>query len=98
MVQTASGSLVVFGGSVGGSYKNDVWASTNLGVNWTQIKGNNTSGWSARMIAAAFLVSGTFYICGGLFSTTHYYDTWSSPDAINWTNITNSVGILGGGT
>ena len=40
------GSIVLMGGYDNGSYKNDVWRSTDNGATWTQV--NASAGWSAR--------------------------------------------------
>lgn len=83
-------SLYAIGGDayVSGSYvsKNDVWKSTNGGVNWTQV--SVSAPFTARKDFSAFSMRDCMYVIGGRSGSTHYQDVWRScDDGVNWTQI-----------
>ncbi len=76
----------------GYNYKNDVWSSVD-GVTWTQVTAN--APWSARGDHSVVVYQNKLWVMGGYntnnqptITATYYNDVWSSPDGINWTNVT----------
>ena len=97
-----NGRIYVLGGYGHGSYKNDVWSSTD-GKNWTLVKANNNVGWSKRDGHQAVSHNGRLYVLGGFYRPfdglrTYYNDVWSSADGKSWTIVkaNNNVGSSGG--
>ena len=73
----------VLGGS-DGSYKNDVWSSSD-GINWTQATAN--APWSVRYGQTSVVFNNKMWILGG-WGSSYKNDVWSSSDGINWTQAT----------
>jgi hypothetical protein len=85
-------SLILFAGIGGGTYKQDVYRSTDGGNVW--ILRNAAPGWTARTQAGAVALSnGHIILMGGLDAGGYRNDTWRSTDNGNvWTNITGTPG------
>jgi hypothetical protein len=70
----------------------DCWSSTD-GETWTQLA---TSAWPVRTIYGACVYDNKLWIMGGqttdLLHTTSFYDVYSSPDGVTWTQQSNSSG------
>ncbi len=87
------GSIIVMGGSNGGSNrKNDTWRSTDSGATWTLM--NASSGWTARMAhASVAMPDGSIVLMGGNTSSSLTNDTWRSIDkGATWTMVNSSPG------
>jgi len=87
------GKVWVLGGLGTSGAMNDIWSSnSNDGVNWTE---TSTSGplWTPRAMASGLVYDGKMWIMGGFDSSfDSLNDVWSSPDGINWTEVTNEAG------
>jgi PKD repeat protein len=85
------GSIVLMGGYDDGENGgwNDVWRSTNNGVNWTQMTAN--AGWSDRHRHTCIVMpDSSIVLMGGVNSYVGYYnDVWRSTDnGGTWTQLT----------
>lgn len=73
------------------SLKNDVWSSVD-GRHWQQATAN--AGWAPRAYHHAVVHDGKIWIFGGGNYVPEYQafnDVWSSPDGVNWTQVTPSA-------
>jgi len=77
----------VMGGA--GSYKNDVWYSTN-GVTWIQATAN--AGWSARSEYTSVVFDNKMWVMGGYDGSSLRNDVWYSSDGVTWTRATANAG------
>ncbi|MEM5853852.1 MAG: DUF2341 domain-containing protein, partial [Candidatus Aenigmatarchaeota archaeon] len=75
-------------GGYDGSYKNDVWYSSD-GINWTQATSN--AGWSARYSHSSVVFNNKIWVIGG-YDGSYKNDVWYSSDGINWTQATSNAG------
>ncbi len=85
------GSIIVMGGSNGGSNrKNDTWRSTDNGATWTLM--NASSGWAARMAHSSVAMSdGSIVLMGGDKGGGLKNDVWRSTDkGATWTQVNSS--------
>ena len=88
------GSIVLMGGN-DGSFKNDVWRSTNNGTTWIQM--NASAGWSPRgYFSSVAMPDGSIVLMGGTntFDTSGFKnDVWRSTDnGATWTEMNASAG------
>ena len=70
---------------------NDVWYSTD-GKHWTQATGR--APWPARAYHAAVAFDDKLWVFGGgnyLPEYQGFNDVWSSPDGVNWTQVTDQA-------
>ena len=70
----------------------DVWVSADSGSTWEQIlQTDDTTHWAARAYFQAVTKNGQIYVFGGqdfqLPASTFFNDVWSSPDGVNWTQL-----------
>ena len=67
----------------GGSYKNDVWYSTD-GANWN--RATDSAGWSARCEHTSAVLDGRIWVMGGQIPAGPSYknDVWCSTDGADW--------------
>ena len=87
------GSIVLMGGYSSGSYKNDVWRSTDKGATWIQM--TPSAGWSARYEhSSVVLPDGSIVLMGGGYSSGNFKnDVWRSTDrGATWIQMTPSAG------
>ena len=77
----------VIGGSVGATYHNDVWHSTD-GATWTQATAN--AAWSARSGHSSVVYDNKMWVMGGYDGGSNN-DVWYSSDGVNWTEATDPV-------
>ena len=100
-----AGALVVLNGKLwmmGGAdkyyfgedsgYRNDVWNSED-GKTWKQVTA--AAPWAPRGYHQGLAFDGKLWIMGGgkyLPEYKHYNDVWSSPDGVNWTQVTAKAG------
>ena len=77
------GKIWVLGGNSGGSYKSDIWRSSD-GTNWTQVTTSGTH-WSGRRGHRAVVFDGKMWVLGGN-DTRNKNDVWWSSDGMSWTN------------
>ena len=86
-VALSDGSIVLMGGFLfDGSqhFYNDVWRSTDLGINWTQQTAS--ASWSPRDAHASVTLSGDVIVLFGGGAGDHNNETWISVNAgANWT-------------
>ncbi len=87
------GSIVLMGG-YDGSYKNDVWRSTDNGATWTLL--NASAGWSGRQFHSSVLMpDGSVVLMGG-YDGSYKNDVWRSTDnGATWTLLNASAGWSG---
>jgi len=64
-----------------GSYRNDVWSSTN-GVTWDSTARVGTR-WSGRFGHTSVVFDGKIWVIGG-YAGSYRNDVWSSLDGVNW--------------
>ncbi|MDD5188451.1 MAG: PKD domain-containing protein, partial [Methanoregula sp.] len=87
-------SIVLMGGdSIGETYTNDTWRSTDKGTTWTQV--NAGAGWTARYGQSSIVMpDGSIVLMGGDSSGEIYTnDTWRSTDnGATWTQVNASSG------
>jgi len=80
--------LWVIGGD-SGSYRNDVWTSTD-GVTWTLATAN--APWSARKRHTSVVFDNRLWVIGGRNSSNSLgNDVWSSVDGVTWTLATSNA-------
>jgi len=91
------GSIMLMGGYGGGSYKNDVWRSTDNGATWTVV--NASAGWTVRYSHTSVVMpDGSIVLMGGKIGSTPYFvnDVWRSTDnGATWTQVNASAGWAG---
>jgi len=79
-------------GGYDGSYKNDVWYSSD-GETWTQA--TSSAPWSARSYNTSVVYNNKIWVIGGFrFYDVNFIlfkDVWYSSDGINWTQATSSA-------
>ena len=84
--------MYVIGGYVSASYNrlNDVWKSTDGGVNWTEVTTSTSTRFSARNIHSSVVLGQDIYVIGGFLGTSgRSNDVWKSTDGgANWTRVT----------
>ncbi len=80
------GKLWVIGGDEG-SYKNDVWYSSD-GISWTEATAS--ANFSARISHQALSHDGKLWVIGG-YDGSRKNDIWYSSDGITWTEATASA-------
>jgi len=91
-VAMPDGSIVLMGGAVsGGTFKNDVWRSTNNGTTWTQV--NASAGWSTGYShSSVAMLDGSIVLMGG-YGGGYKNGTWRSTDkGASWTQVNISSG------
>ena len=93
-VAMPDGSIVLMGGfDDHGSYKNDVWRSTDNGATWTRV--NASPGWTARQEQSSVAMpDGSIVLMGGLDDSRNpKNDVWRSTDnGITWIQVNTSAG------
>ena len=96
-VMMPDGSIVVMGGYDGGWARNDVSRSTDNGVTWTQMKPDDTTGWTARSgHSSVVMPDGSIVLMGGYGGGPVKNDTWrSTNNGTSWTQINASSGWAG---
>ena len=78
---------------------NDVWSSID-GVNWTEL--TSEAPWHGRAGLSAIVYNDQIFVMGGSFNDDSsiidgqaervlFNDVWSSPDGINWTELTEEA-------
>ena len=82
------GKLWIFGGiNSAGVPQNDIWSSVD-GLAWVN---NGTAAWFPRGGASVIVFNNTLYLMGGTTGVGSgnivFGDVWSTPDGINWTQI-----------
>lgn len=100
---TFNNKIWIMGGSDNGTYKNDVWSSSD-GVTWTQVKEYNNQGWSPRYGHTVTVFDGKMWVIGGnellscgtneegeVCSDQSVNDTWYSTDGLNWTRAIDNA-------
>jgi hypothetical protein len=75
-------------GGYDGSYRNDVWYSTN-GINW--ICATNSAQWSPRCGHTSVVFDNKMWVIGG-YDDNNRNDVWYSTDGVTWTCATQSAG------
>jgi PKD repeat protein len=85
------GNIVLMGGRTG-SYRNDVWRSSNMGATWTLMTAS--AGWSARYgHSSVVLQDGSIVLMGGYDSGGRKNDVWRSTDqGATWVQMTANAG------
>jgi hypothetical protein len=86
-------SILLMGGyTTSGSYKNDVWKSTDDGITWTLVNAN--AGWSPRIGHSSVLTKdGSIILMGGNTNRTVKNDVWkSTDDGATWSLVNASAG------
>ena len=85
-------SIVLMGGTAGGSQVNDTWRSTDKGVTWNEI--NTSSGWSTRSeFSGVAMPDGSIVLMGGWDIDGSKNDTWQSTDkGVTWNEMNTSSG------
>jgi hypothetical protein len=78
----------VIGGNASGTYKKDVWYSTD-GVTWTQATAN--AAFDGRMWHKSVVYNNKMWVIGGNASGIHKNDVWYSTDGVTWTQATGSA-------
>lgn len=88
-----NGKLWLAGGHEGsGSYKNDVWNSTD-GITWTLVTAS--AAWAARTRIGMCGFNGQLYIGAGLNSSFTYDDVWSSSSGTStWVEEDGTVTLV----
>ena len=77
---------------LGGSFRNDVWSSSN-GISWTEATDGSLR-WSARRDHTSIVFKNKIWVLGGC---CFYNDVWSSSNGTSWTQAKpndNDVGWL----
>ena len=83
-------------GGFGGSYRNDVWSSSN-GNDWTEAT-DGSERWSARYSHSFVAFDNKMWVLGGIDGrerADRKNDVWSSVDGTNWTRATSDAGWSG---
>jgi PKD repeat protein len=92
------GSIVLMGGREldSGSYRNDVWRSTDNGTTWMQV--NASAGWTARYSHSSVVMpDGRIVLMGGYDSVGSKNDVWQSMDnGATWMQVNASAGWTAG--
>jgi dihydrofolate reductase len=74
---------------ISGSFKNDVWNSTD-GVTWTTA--TDSAAFSDRTHHTAVVFKDKMWVIGGYTGSSRYAnDVWNSTDGVTWTPVTNSA-------
>ena len=74
-------------GGYDGSYRRDVWRSTDQGVTWTQMTA--AASWSARSGHTSVALPDASIVLMGGFDTSYRRDVWRSTDqGATWTRMT----------
>ena len=76
-----NGAIYLIGGSSGGLVNNDVWKSTDGGIEWSEISDGS---WEARRDHQVVVYDGDMYLIGGVGAGVEYNDIWVSSDGANW--------------
>jgi hypothetical protein len=94
-VVISDGSIVLMGGSNGGSNFNDVWHSTDKGITWTQM--TSSAEWTARdYLTSVALPDDSIVLMGGDDGSNRLNDVWRSIDqGATWTQVTASADWTG---
>jgi dihydrofolate reductase len=76
---------VIGGRSSADGIKNDVWSSED-GSKWTEVKANDSSGFSMRQQHQAVVFDNKIWVIGGNNTENHDYtnDVWNSADGKTW--------------
>jgi hypothetical protein len=91
------GSIVLMGG-YDGSFRNDVWRSTDNGTTWTQM--NASAGWTGRRYQSSVAMpDGSIVLMGGGLNAPQFWnDVWRSTDnGTTWTQMNASAGWIARG-
>ena len=78
------GKVWVLGGN-DGSYKNDVWYSTD-GSSWAEA--TTDANWSARSEHSSVVFDNKMWVLGGRDNIANKNDVWYSTDGKNWSEVT----------
>ncbi len=75
-------SIILMGGENGGTYRNDVWRSTDYGGNWTLIKPDDTTSWLPRgSHTSVRMPDDSIVLMGGENNNAGFMnDVWRSTD------------------
>jgi PKD repeat protein len=96
-VAMPDGSIVLMGGDERGmgTWKNDVWRSTDNGATWTQV--NASAGWTGRSFHTSVVMrDGSIVLMGGYALGGLKNDVWRSTDnGATWTQVNASAGWTG---
>ena len=83
------GSLWILGGDDGKTVHNDVWRSTDGGLNWTQVLA--AAPWSPRTGATAFVYRNRLWLIGGDNGHGLNNDVWFTTDGLEWVQATAEI-------
>ena len=86
---TNAGMYVIGGYGTGSTPRlNDVWKSTDGGINWTQVTAN--AAFAARTAHSSVVLGQDIYVIGGIVTgIARSNDVWKSTDGgANWTQVT----------
>ena len=84
------GKIWMLGGKAGNGNKNDVYSgslSSSTNLDFTKVKANNNTGWSARSEHTSVVFNDKIWVLGGN-DGSNKDDVWSSTDGITWTRVT----------
>lgn len=85
---------VMGGNANGANYEEDVWSSPD-GINWTLENAN--APWGPRTLHSSVVFDGKIWVFGGrigIFGSIFDFDTWSSPDGVNWNLVSTNVPFI----
>jgi hypothetical protein len=77
------------GGHDGRSQLQDVWASADEGLSWTQVC--HSAQWHGRQGFCTVALNEHLYIMGGFGGSTRFNDIWKSSDCGKTTNLVHFV-------
>ena len=80
------GDLWVFGGENDDDDLNDVWRSSDGGVNW--VRATASAAWGARRGHEAVVHGGSLWVMGGHDDDTYFDDVWVSGNGTDWEEVT----------
>ena len=78
------GKMWLIGGQVSGTYRNDVWSSSD-GETWK--RATSAAGFSARYYHSSIVHAGQMWVIGG-YNGSYLRDVWYSANGANWTQAT----------
>ncbi|MEM9052025.1 MAG: hypothetical protein AAGC47_08250 [Bacteroidota bacterium] len=81
-------NLYLIGGSTGGDASNDVWKSSDGGINWEQISDGSFPARRDHQVVVDPILG--MFLMGGFAGTTEYNDVWFSENGAEWEFIGNA--------